>query len=98
MHFCKECQNMYYITLLKSDDEDDTKDHLSYHCRNCGTNDTTIATSNICISFIDMKPSSSNCGYLINEYTKFDPTLPKTNKIKCPNTSCEQYEETKEEI
>ena len=27
--------------------------------------------------------------YKQNEYTKLDPTLPRTNTIRCPNSNCE---------
>ena len=83
MHFCKECQNMYYIKLISNENDEETN-IIKYHCRNCGYEDDTITTKNLCISSVDVKSKSGDCRYLINEYTKFDPTLPKTNKIKCP--------------
>jgi DNA-directed RNA polymerase subunit M/transcription elongation factor TFIIS len=88
MHFCKKCQNMYYIKLISNENDEETN-IIKYHCRNCGYEDDTITTKNLCISSVDVKSKSGDCRYLINEYTKFDPTLPKTNKIKCPNTDCQ---------
>ena len=35
--------------------------------------------------------------YLINEYTKFDPTLPRINTIKCPNNECASNKDESEE-
>ena len=32
---------------------------------------------------------------IINEYTKLDPTLPRTKNIKCPNEKCNDNGETK---
>jgi hypothetical protein len=80
---------MYYIRLNQKEEDED--EELGYHCRNCGTEDDMIDTQNVCISSVEMKAQSGDCRYLVNEYTKFDPALPKTNKIKCPNTSCKQY-------
>jgi rubrerythrin len=79
---------MYYIKLIP-DENDEESNIIKYHCRNCGYEDDTITTKNVCISSVDVKTKSGDCRYLINDYTKFDPTLPKTNKMKCPNTDCE---------
>jgi hypothetical protein len=78
---------MYYIKLT-TDENSEGNDVLQYVCRNCGNIDDTITKQNVCISSVDVKSKSSDCRYLINKYTKYDPTLPKTNKIKCPNTDC----------
>ncbi len=84
MHFCKKCDNMYYIKL----DEDDGNS-LIYYCRKCGTEDNDlIATSeNICVSKSDKKEASSY-HHIVNKYTKLDPTLPRIYDIKCPNDVC----------
>ena len=34
MHFCKKCDNMYYIKL------DNTEKELIHYCRHCGFEDT----------------------------------------------------------
>ena len=83
MKFCEECENMLYIRLLKED-----SDKLIYYCRNCGTIDDEISKENLCILNTDIK--SKEKAYLqdINEFTKLDPTLPRTKNIKCPNQSC----------
>ena len=47
MHFCSNCQNMYYI---KINTEDSNK--LTYYCRNCGHEDTLFTNENICINII----------------------------------------------
>lgn len=83
MHFCKNCNNMYYIKL-----SDDNNNKLSYYCRNCGTTDDNILSDNICVSKIDMNSNSQKIDLFINKYTKLDPTLPRTSSIKCPNEKC----------
>ena len=87
MHFCSECQNMYYLKI-KPNDEDDT-DKLIYYCRNCGNEDDTISEGNICVSKTTIRENKNNVSTVINEYTKIDPTLPRTDMIKCPNQECE---------
>ena len=83
MHFCKNCNNMYYIKLT-----DDDNNKLSYYCRNCGTVDNNILSENICVSKININNTSQKIDLFINKYTKLDPTLPRTSSIKCPNEKC----------
>jgi DNA-directed RNA polymerase subunit M/transcription elongation factor TFIIS len=86
MQFCSECHNMYY---LKIQDENGTiSDTLIYYCRNCGHEDTTLSTTNICVSDIQLRTSEKKYTHIVNEYTKYDPTLPRINTIKCPNQEC----------
>lgn len=83
MKFCNECDNMLYIRLLKEE-----SNKLIYYCRNCGNTDDEINKDNICVSNTDI--TIKDKAYLndINEYTKLDPTLPRTQNIKCPNQTC----------
>jgi hypothetical protein len=74
---------MYYIRL-SSDEED----KLIYYCRNCGNEDTTLTKNNICVSKTQLIKSEQKYNHIINEYTKLDPTLPRINTIKCPNSEC----------
>lgn len=83
MHFCLNCQNMYYIQI---DSEDSNK--LTYYCRNCGNEDKSFTNENICISKINIKKNDETFTHIINKYTKFDPTLPRINTILCPNQDC----------
>lgn len=83
MHFCSKCDNMYYIRISE---EDGNK--LIYYCRNCGNEDEFLNKENICVSKIELKRSEQKYSHIINKYTKFDPTLPRTNSIKCPNQTC----------
>jgi DNA-directed RNA polymerase subunit M/transcription elongation factor TFIIS len=84
MHFCSVCQNMYYIRI---DAEDPNK--LVYYCRHCGNEDAELTVDNISVSKTQLSRSESNFSYIINKFTKLDPTLPRINKIKCPNPDCE---------
>ena len=83
MHFCSECNNMYYISI---DPNDSNK--LIYYCRNCGHNDSTISIENVTVSKIQLKKSQQEFSHIINKYTKLDPTLPRINNILCPNPEC----------
>lgn len=82
MHFCDKCNNMLYVRLLEED-----ADTLIYYCRNCGNTGEPLTKENICVLNTSI---TSEKAYLqdINEYTKLDPTLPRTQHIKCPNQSC----------
>jgi len=84
MHFCSNCQNMYYIRI---NDNDPNK--LVYYCRQCGNEDTNITNDNICVSKLQIKKNEKTFDHMINKYTKLDPTLPRINTILCPNPDCE---------
>ena len=88
MHFCNKCENMLYIRLLAED-----SDNLVYYCRNCGESDQLIDKDNICVSRTDIVIKEKAYLHDINEYTKLDPTLPRTNNIKCPNQLCKSNTE-----
>ena len=90
MHFCDKCDNMYYIRIS---DEDDNGNNLIYYCRNCGNEDDNLTKSNICVSKTQLKKNEQKYNHIINEYTKLDPTLPRINTIKCPNSDCSSNNE-----
>jgi len=75
---------MYYIRL---DSENPNK--LVYYCRNCGNEDDTLTVENVSVSKTQITRSNQKFAHIINKYTKLDPTLPRINKIKCPNGDCE---------
>lgn len=83
MHFCSNCQNMYYIRI-NSDDPN----KLVYYCRNCGNEDKLLAVNDVCVSKTQIKKSQQSFAHIINKYTKLDPTLPRVNNILCPNKEC----------
>jgi DNA-directed RNA polymerase subunit M/transcription elongation factor TFIIS len=91
MHFCSNCQNMYYIRI----NEDDTN-KLEYYCRNCGNEDKMLASDNVCVSKIQIKKTEQSFNHIINKYTKLDPTLPRINTVLCPNSECQTNTKGKE--
>ena len=84
MHFCSNCQNMYYIRINEND-----PNKLVYYCRQCGNEDSSITQDNICVSKIQIKKNEQTFDHIINQYTKYDPSLPRINTILCPNPDCE---------
>ena len=105
MHFCSQCQNMYYIRI---DSEDTNK--LVYYCRHCGNEDSLLNVYNecvdsgiqqdcVCVSKTQIKKNEQTFNHFINKYTKMDPTLPRTSKMMCPNAEClTNTKEAKREI
>jgi DNA-directed RNA polymerase subunit M/transcription elongation factor TFIIS len=81
MRFCDNCSNMLYIKISS-----DNSNKLIYYCRNCGNEDLMI--DNLSISKINLTRSDQKFSHIINQYTKLDPTLPRVNKILCPNAEC----------
>ena len=90
MRFCEKCDNMYY---LKIDDSTETN-NIIYYCRNCKFEDKKINLDNLSVFKYskEVKQSTNK----INSFTKFDPTLPRVNTIKCPNDECETNTQDKE--
>lgn len=80
MDFCKKCENMYY---MKKNDEK----KLIHYCKHCDYEDNKlIETKNMKVFEYCAKDNQNNIS--INEYTRFDPTLPHMKTIKCPNLEC----------
>jgi DNA-directed RNA polymerase subunit M/transcription elongation factor TFIIS len=77
---------MYYLKI--QDEDGKIGDTLIYYCRNCGHEDKTLSTTNVCVSDIQFRTSEKKYTHIVNEYTKYDPTLPRINTIKCPNQEC----------
>lgn len=94
MHFCSQCRNMYYIKL-----DGENKNKLIYYCRKCGNEDDKITIDNICVSKTNIKSRETKHVTAINSYTKLDPTLPRINTIRCPNSTCKSNtEDEKREV
>ena len=83
MHFCSKCDNMYYLRLSEAN-----SNKLIHYCRNCGNEENITNNESICISNNELIKNEQKYKYIINKYTKLDPSLPRTNTIKCPNQSC----------
>jgi len=75
---------MYYIRI---DSENSNK--LIYYCRNCGNEDNLLTVDNVSVSKTQVKKNDQKFSHIINKYTKLDPTLPRVNKILCPNADCD---------
>lgn len=95
MKFCSNCENMYYLSI-----DQDNSDKLMYYCRNCGSQDDSVSTSSSSvISSVQLTQSETSMSRIVNKYTKLDPTLPRINRIPCPNTECDtNTKETPREI
>jgi DNA-directed RNA polymerase subunit M/transcription elongation factor TFIIS len=91
MHFCTQCQNMYYISI-----DPNESNKLVYYCRNCGNKDTMLSVENVTVSKVQLKKSEQEFSHIINKYTKLDPTLPRVNKILCPNMECATNKDNKD--
>lgn len=83
MKFCTVCDNMYYISINEKD-----SNQLSYYCRSCGHVDDTISEEGVCILNTQLKKGNQKFNHIINQYTKFDPTLPRIYNVPCPNAQC----------
>ena len=83
MKFCTECHNMYYISI----DENDSN-ILNYYCRFCGHKDEQITQDGVVVLKTQFKKSEQKFNHMVNKYTKYDPTLPRKNNMKCPNERC----------
>ena len=97
MEFCDTCDNMLYTKILdETTNESETskcsstkiKSGLVYFCKNCGKEYDTTGKTVKSIYSIDYNLDNIKKHSIINEYTLEDPTLPKANGIKCPNTDC----------
>lgn len=95
MQFCARCDNMYYICIDPgngTDTEPNSETSLQvgssllHYCRNCGHKEPV--KKELCVSKLQIKHSAQNYGNIINQYTKFDPTLPRISHVKCPNSLC----------
>jgi len=76
---------MFYLSIDPSD-----SDKLMYYCRNCGTQDTSgITDKSSVISSVQLTNTSTNMAHIVNKYTKLDPTLPRIERIPCPNAECD---------
>ena len=91
MHFCINCENMYYIRI-----NEDDPNKLVYYCRHCGNENANLSIENVVVSKLQIKKSEQSFNHIINKYTKLDPTLPRINTILCPNAECETNTKNKE--
>jgi DNA-directed RNA polymerase subunit M/transcription elongation factor TFIIS len=83
MKFCSECDNLYYVKI-----DSDNLDQLIYYCRSCGHKDTNLNEEGVVVLKTQYKKNEQKFNHMVNRYTKYDPTLPHTNSMKCPNETC----------
>jgi DNA-directed RNA polymerase subunit M/transcription elongation factor TFIIS len=86
MKFCDICDNMYYVSINEKN-----QNELSYYCRNCGNVDDNVTGENTCVLNTQIKKGEQKYNHIINEYTKYDPTLPRLYNMECPNATCKTH-------
>jgi len=80
---------MYYIGINEKD-----TNQLTHYCRNCGYVDDSNIKENSCILNMDIKKGEQKYSHIVNQFTKYDPTLPRINNIQCPNENCKTNTES----
>lgn len=94
MKFCEFCNYMLYPQVISENEADleNGKVNLYYQCNFCGfrkLHDSdrdgafVISSSSLQASNADLIQSG-----VVNEFTKFNPTYARTNKIPCVNHEC----------
>ena len=81
MNFCNDCNS--YISIAE------TENGIINLCKNCGWNEP-FNLNTISTKFYKNEVISSNHSNL--KYYKYDPAIPRTTKIKCPNNKCDSYQ------
>lgn len=78
MEFCNKCDNIYYIEITNNG-------KLNYKCKKC-KNSVNLNEINDKPYLIktNIQKKKASYEYNINEYTKYDNTLPRVKHIKCP--------------
>ena len=84
IHFCRNCENIYSISI---DAKDSNK--LTYYCKTCGDINDILTVDGLCVLSTDYSKGDQKIHNIINPYTKLDPTLPRIYNVKCPNVECE---------
>ena len=92
MQFCEKCDNMYYIRLPAEDDSV-SQAGLVYYCRKCGHEKIPDTDTSFTVLRTDIKQTATKYSQVVNEYTKYDPTLPRITTMRCPNHECKSNEE-----
>ncbi len=87
MKFCSQCQNMCYLSI-----DDNNANELLYYCRVCGHKNTHLTQEGVVVLKTQLKKSEQKFNHMVNKYTKYDPTLPRRNNMKCPSAECSKKE------
>lgn len=80
MRFCKNCDNMLYLGVGRENNNE-----VKHYCRCCGHSENS---GEICVINMDTATQSK---IPINEYTKYDPTLPHLHDMLCVNPECASH-------
>lgn len=95
MKFCVACENMMYMKFPQetseatSSTQENTNDVVLY-CRNCGYEESN-QEFDPCFYRLSLLKDKLYYKTIINRYTPFDPTLPRSKDIPCPNLECETH-------
>ena len=91
MEFCSVCDNMLYLKL-KTDDVDKTnyrqKAYIEKYCKSCGYKTSKVTDSCFYKNTYNVSVSSSTHQENLNKFILQDRTVPRTNKLQCPNSEC----------
>lgn len=77
--FCEKCGNLYNHSI-------DESNQFIYKCITCGNIDNVIEH---CIVVNELNQNAHD--YPVNPNIIYDNTLPRTNKIICPNPDCPSH-------
>ena len=84
--FCSKCENMLYIKV-----DDESGSQIEYFCRFCGHVEKPADQKMVLtIMNTSVENKDINFSHIVNEYTKFDPTLPRITNMDCPNQACKK--------
>jgi DNA-directed RNA polymerase subunit M/transcription elongation factor TFIIS len=91
MEFCPDCNNLLYFTTSTGS--------VQKYCKNCdyksNIQDEVLDKVNSLIYERHIKEQNINYDYIVNDYTKNDPTLPRNENIICPNKNCDSNKNNK---
>jgi DNA-directed RNA polymerase subunit M/transcription elongation factor TFIIS len=90
MRFCQVCQNFLYLAASADSNS------LVLQCRSCGYNEAMKPQSAADALILETTFQATGTtaglgasGVTVNSYTLADPTLPHTQTLECPNSTCE---------
>ncbi len=93
MIFCPKCENRLVPTEEKDENDNEKLFNLCEKCNFKSEYKNSVINTRIYKGKVTDKSSS-----YINQYTRHDVSLPRTNKKDCPNTECiSQTEKDKQE-
>jgi len=74
---------------------------LIMYCKNCGLEinsaDPSSGMKSVVVMRRQITQSEKSFDHMFNDWTKYDPTIPRTNKVLCPNKDCVSNERVKKE-